>query len=312
MPQKGVIEKAEKTAGDFLWMPEVTTPFYDILKSVLQTGKFIGAVVVAGFGVFMFYTIFMEVFRLTKSPFVAGVGALVLIAVGTSVLLLIIVAIGFVFSPITLFGIPIFRSYPNTCPPTHPELNGLLCYKPCPSGRHRVSDVCWADTQDNGIGTPVGLEPCPNGWNNWGLICNRVEYAGGWFPIIKTIGRLDGGGVCPGPQDAGGLPGFDDWYRRWKDAKDKKPRTKKKCMEPSGAHDGERSCEEQKLVENAVHTERVDGLCYRQCPKGMTYVPGMPYLCVKQESNGKPMRLDYYDADSKIPTLVQLFGFINF
>jgi len=141
MPQKGVIEKAEKTAGDFLWMPEVTTPFYDILKSVLQTGKFIGAIVVAGFGVFMFYTIYMEVFRLTKSPFVAGVGALVLIAVGTSVLLLIIVAIGFVFSPVTLFGIPIFRSYPNTCPPTHPELNGLLCYKPCPSGRHRVSDV---------------------------------------------------------------------------------------------------------------------------------------------------------------------------
>jgi hypothetical protein len=311
MPQKGVVEKTEETMGEFLWMPEVATPFYDILKSLLQTAKFIGSLLAAGFLFFIYISMVMD---LRKTPYpwsISLVGPLVLIFVGTSVLLLIIIGIGFVFSPIKLFGYTILSSYPYTCPPTHPELNGLLCYKPCPSGRHRVSDVCWADTQENGIGTPVGLEPCPDGWNNWGLICNHVEYAGGWFPIIKTVGRLDHGGVCPGPEDAGGLPGFDDWYRRWKAAFDKKPRTKKKCLEPTGAHDGERSCDEQKLVENAVHTERVDGLCYKPCPSGMTHVPGMPYLCVKQESNGKPMRLDYYDADSKIPSMIQLFGFIN-
>jgi hypothetical protein len=51
------------------------------------------------------------------------------------------------------------------------------------------------------------------------------------------------------------LPGFDDWYKRWKAAADKSPRTKKKCAEPAGAHDKERSCEEEKLIRGAEHTE---------------------------------------------------------
>jgi hypothetical protein len=122
---------------------------------------------------------------------------------------------------------------------------------------------------------------------------------------------LDNGGVCPGPRDAGGLPQFDGWYKRWKGAFDKKPRTAKKCSEPPGAHGDERTCDEEKLVKEGIHTDRVDGMCYKPCPPGMTHVPLMPYLCVKKESNGKPMRLDYYDADSKVPSMIQLFGFLN-
>jgi hypothetical protein len=322
MPKKGVVEKTEDTMGDFLWMPDVVAPLYDILKSLSQTAKFIGSVLVGGFTVFIYISMVMD---LKKTPYpwtISLVAPLVIIFVGASVLLLIVIAIGFVFSPLTLFGYPILTSYPYTCPPTHPELNGLLCYKPCPSGRHRVSDVCWADTQENGVGTPIGLEPCPDGWNNWGLVCqnpihcdpidtSHFPWTGGGCHGGELVGRLDHGGVCPGPEDAGGLPGFDDWYKRWKAASAKKARTKKKCSEPATAHDGERSCEEQTLVEKAVHTERIDGLCYKPCPSGMTHVPGMPYLCVKQESDGKPMRLDYYDSDSKVPTLVQLFGRFN-
>ena len=332
MPKKGVIEKAVETAGDFLWMPDVVTPLYDILKSLSDTARIIGSLVVGGFMVFMLFTIFLELRKLPLPPVMAGVGALVLVVVAVVVVLVIVVAIGYAFSPITLFGIPIFRSYPNTCPPTHPELHGLLCYKPCPSGRHRVSDVCWADSVSIGIGTPVGLEPCPDGWNTFLVFCHKPIKC---FSIEDCFnrgrcgcsggdlkGRLDNGGVCPGPQDAGGLPGFDDWYTRWKAAADKSPRTKKKCSEPPGAHNNERSCEEEKLVDGAEHVEWLNifgtgnrdikpGMCYKKCPKGMTHVPLMPYLCVTAEADGKPMRLDYYDADSKIPSLVQLFGRIN-
>ena len=332
MPKKGVVEKTEDTMGDFLWMPEVFTPLYDILKSLTQTAKIVGVIIVGGFLLYIYLSMVMDL-RRTPYPMSISLGApLVIIIIGIACLLAIIIAIGFVFSPLTLFGFPILTSYPNTCPPTHPELNGLLCYKPCPSGRHRVGDVCWADSTENGIGTPVGLSPCPDGWNNWGLVCQkpiscfsiedcfnhgRCGCSGG-----ELWGRLNDGGVCPGPQDAGGLPGFDDWYKRWKGANEKTARTKKRCSEPAGAHDGERSCEEQKLVEDAKHTVWLNifasdnrdikpGMCYKPCPSGMTQVPLMPYLCVHKESDGKPMRLDYYDADSKIPTMVQLFGFIN-
>ena len=321
MPKKGVIEKTEATMGDFLWMPDVVTPLYDIMKSLLQTAKIVGLFVISGFIAFVYYSLVID---LRKTPYPWTISLIVpaiAIIIAIIIVLIVIVAIGYFFAPLKIFGIPILTSYPYTCPPTHPELNGLLCYKPCPAGRHRVSDVCWADSKENGLGTAVGLEPCPDEWNNWGLVCQHPISCYSIDDCFKhgkcgcsggeLVGRLDHGGVCPGPEDAGGLPYFDDWYKRWKTAFDKKPRTKKKCSEPPGVHDNERSCDEEKLVTTGVHTERVDGMCYKPCPSGMSHVPGMPYLCVKTESNGKPMRLDYYDADSKVPSLIQLFGAFN-
>jgi len=322
MPKKGVVEKTEDTMGDFLWMPDVVSPLYDIMKTLSQTARIVVTLVVGFMFLLTWYGMYKEAKLAGYQTGVAVIVPPISIAIGGFIILSILVLFGAMVSPLEIFGFPILNTYPNTCMATHPELHGLLCYKPCPSGRHRVGDVCWADTQENGVGTPIGLEPCPDGWNNWGLVCqnpihcdpidtSHFPWTGGGCHGGELVGRLDHGGVCPGPEDAGGLPGFDDWYKRWKAASAKKARTKKKCSEPATAHDGERSCEEQTLIEKAVHTERIDGLCYKPCPSGMTHVPLMPYLCVKQESDGKPMRLDYYDADSKVPTLIQLFGRFN-
>jgi len=317
MPKKGVIEKTQEKAGAFLWMPDVVAPLYDIMKSVSTAARTMLILVVTGFVVLTYYGFVQEARKAGNTLGFSLVAPAVGLLVGGSILLLFIVLFGSAFSPVGLFGFPILSTYPNTCPNTHPTRDGLLCYKPCPSGRHRVGDVCWADTKENGAGTPLGLEKCPDGWNNWGLVCQEPIRCGlkdGWLLQCtggNLKGRLDNGGNCPGPQDAGGLPAYDDWYDRWKKAFDKKPRTSKKCSEPTGAHGDERTCEEEKLVKEGVHTDRVDGLCYKPCPEGMAHVPLMPYLCIKREADGKPMRLDYYDADSKVPSMVQLFGFFN-
>lgn len=317
MPKKGIIEKTEEKAGAFLWMPDIVTPLYDIMKAVSTAARTMLILLFTGFLMLTYYGYVQEAKRagfVGTMPWVApAVGMLV----AGALILLFLILFGAAFSPLGLFGYPILSTYPNTCPTTHPERDGLLCYKPCPSGRHRVGDVCWADTKENGLGTPVGLEKCPDGWNNWGLVCQEPIRCGlkdGWLLQCtggNLKGRLDHGGNCPGPEDAGGLPNYDNWYDRWSTANAKKKRTKKECNEPTGAHGDERTCDEETLVKQGVHTERVDGMCYKPCPEGMTHVPLMPYLCVKRESDGKPMRLDYYDADSKVPSMIQLFGFFN-
>ena len=130
---------------------------------------------------------------------------------------------------------------PFTCPPSKPDLDTGLCYVKCRTGYRGVGPVCWAETIEIGIGTPVGLEPCPDGWNNDGLVCREPigchsiddcvwrGKCGCWGGGLR--GRLDNGGVCPGP----GGDAFKD---------------------------------------------KVDGLCYKQCPKDKPkHLPGMPYLC---------------------------------
>lgn len=328
MPKKGVIEKTQETAASFLWMPDIITPLYDILKSVSTALRTVLVIVVGLFIILTYYGFVQEARKAGNTLGFSLVAPAVGLLVGGSILLLFIVLFGSAFSPVGLFGYPILSTYPNTCPPSHPERNGLLCYKRCPTGRHRVGDVCWADTKEIGIGTPVGLEKCPDGWNTFLVFCQepiKWELRYGWLYVPsggKVTGRLDNGGNCPGPQDAGGLQNYDGWYDRWSKARAKKPRTAKKCSEPPGAHGDERTCDEEKLVKEGVHTEWLNifangnrdikpGMCYKPCPKGMTHVPLMPYLCIKQEADGKPMRLDYYDADSKVPSMVQLFGFFN-
>lgn len=131
------------------------------------------------------------------------------------------------------------------CPPDKPDLDSGLCYPACDPGFKGVGPVCWAETKNVGVGIPVGLEPCPDGWNNDGLICREPitnDCSWKWLGVCwgrlrggRLRGRLDGGGVCAGP---GALS--DD------------------------------------------HPDRIAGLCYRRCPADLPVrVPGMPYLCSK-------------------------------
>ena len=323
MPEKGTIEKTQDTMQSFLWMPAITEPIGDILTSLFSTAKAITGVLIGGFVILTYYGFVKEARAAGNTLGFSLVAPAVGMAVGGAILMLFILMFGAWFTPLNIGGFNIFTMYPNTCPPDHPELDGALCYKACPANRHRVGDVCWADTHQNGMGTPIGLEPCPDGWNNWGLVCqnpircdpidtSKMPWTGGQCHGGELVGRLDHGGVCPGPEDAGSLDGFDAWYKKWSGLNGKKPRSKKKtCTEAPNAHSGERSCQEEDFVKAAKHTERVDGMCYKPCPDGMVHVPLMPYLCVKKEADGKPMRLDYYDADSKVPSMIQLFGRFN-
>ena len=143
----------------------------------------------------------------------------------------------------SLFGQEILSWTPKTCRPTE-ELDAGLCYKKCDQGYNGVGPVCWAESQSRGVGTPVGLEPCPDGWNNDGLVCReplrwdscKSKFFGlcvGGLRGGRLKGRLDNGGVCPGP---------------------------------SGKE----------------YTEKVSGLCYKKCPEHLPeYIKGMPYLCYR-------------------------------
>jgi hypothetical protein len=139
-------------------------------------------------------------------------------------------------------GTEILQTTPNSCPPDRPELDGGLCYPRCREGYHGVGPVCWVNSYNRGAGTVIGLEPCPDGWSNDGLICREPigchsigdcfmhGQCGCWGGRLK--GRLDGGGVCPGPQ-------------------------------------------------GNEYTEKQWGMCYKKCPKDYPVTnAGVPYLCL--------------------------------
>jgi hypothetical protein len=177
----------------------------------------------------------------------------------------------------SLFGKELINISPfeETCRPDQ-EMDAGLCYTKCKTGYHGVGPGCWADTQDIGIGTVIGLEDCPKGWYTEGLLCREPVTGGGcstycdgnWNsndggfchtrcdPIVggRLKGRLDNGGICPGPQ------GGD------------KP-------------------------------DRVDGMCYGGCPKNLPkHLPGMPYLCYIGGD------LSYTRGVGKIPSLARVVG----
>lgn len=148
-----------------------------------------------------------------------------------------------IFKHLRLFGGEVYSLTPYTCPPNKPDLDAGLCYVKCRDGFRGVGPVCWAITQGIGVGTPVGLEPCPDGWANDGLTCREpiscksisdcFSGRGCGCSGGNVKGRLNNGGVCPGPSG--------DEYK-----------------------------------------DKVDGLCYKQCPKEYPeHVKGMPYLCYK-------------------------------
>jgi hypothetical protein len=171
-------------------------------------------------------------------------------------------------------GVEVFSIFPNSCPGDRLDKDAGLCYVPCRSGFKGVGPVCWAESRNVGVGKPVGLEPCPPGWNNDGLICreplrwNPCAWRGlfkecwGGLEGGKLRGRLNNGGICDYPQDRSKLPG---WLR-----------------------DGK-------------HPEKIAGLCYKKCPAEYPQrIPGMPYLCYK----GGP--LSYGRGVGTVPCIVRL------
>jgi hypothetical protein len=174
---------------------------------------------------------------------------------------------GLSWTQVRVGGTALASMTPDTCPKDKPEYDAGLCYPKCRDGYHGIGPVCWADTHNIGVGTPVGLEPCPDGWEDWGLVCHEPISCSGdaWKPVWdpghwrcrggNVEGRLNHGGICPGPG------GGDD------------------------------------------HTDKVDGLCYLQCPEDLpSHVPGMPYLCYKGGD------LSYGRGVGKVPGLFQFLS----
>ena len=170
-------------------------------------------------------------------------------------------------------GYEIYSATPHTCRPDKPSLEAGLCYQACREGYHGVLDRCWVDSVNVGTGTPVGLEPCPDGWDNDGLTCRnpircdpiqchsvsdcftrgKCGCTGGGCRGGQIKGRLDNGGVCPGP---------------------------------GGGND---------------HTDKKDGLCYVKCPAKLpNRIPGMPYMCYK---GGE---LSYSRGVGDIPSIIRI------
>lgn len=180
-------------------------------------------------------------------------------------------------------GVEVYSTTPDTCPPDKSDLDAGLCYVPCRAGYKGVGPVCWAESENIGVGKPIGLEPCPDGWSNDGLICREpIRCASGWAFFTEGCsggrlrGRLDGGGICDYPQDRTKLPG---WLYRDATADEKKA--------------------DPKVKQIATHPDRVDGLCYKKCPADKPVrIPGMPYLCYK----GGP--LSYGRGVGSVPALI--------
>jgi hypothetical protein len=174
----------------------------------------------------------------------------------------------------------------NTCGPNE-SLEAGLCYTPCRPGFYGRLTMCVAESHNRGVGTVLGLEDCPSGYNPEGLICREPLQGGdcktwwdgcasrapGWLgggciggakteckPITggRLKGRLDGGGKCPGPQ------GGD------------KP-------------------------------HRYQGMCYSRCPEDKPVpMEGLPYLCYK----GGPLMYDR--GVGKVPYMVRVAGKYGF
>jgi hypothetical protein len=237
---------------------------------------------------------------------------------------IVFLVIAWWMSPMKFFGQEVVSSAPNSCVGENGSLEGGLCYKHCRDGFHGFGVRCYANTYGIGIGTVVGLEPCPNGWNSTFLTCNEPitwdncgfkDLFGTCWPKAsggRIIGRLDNGGVCPGPQDFGDktIRVDDSWvnaYRRWKASYEKPDPVKgpdgKMESLSEALKQGHKTCEDIAIAKEGEHTEKIDGLCYRKCPADYpNHVPGMPYLCYK---GGE---LSYHRGGGDIPPMFRLLG----
>lgn len=230
-------------------------------------------------------------------------------------LFIVFLVVAWYISPVKLFGIEIMSTTPNTCVGQKSSLEAGLCYNNCKPGFHGALTGCYADSVNVGTGTVVGLEPCTGDYRTEGLLCSSVRWNScKWNTVIGCIGgfdgnvygRLDSGGVCPGPQDFGG--DFDTEYKEWKRMHDKPdptidPTTKLPETDEEAAAAGHKTSGDIAALGTDKHTKKEGGMCYKECPPEYPErIPGMPYLCYK----GGPLSYDRGVGD--IPRLFRLFG----
>jgi hypothetical protein len=289
-----------KTFVSYIFPPELWTPFTSIFSGAGNIGLYILGFLFWVTITFYFFSTWYKSYKLTGSLATFPIGVLVLILV----ILLIIVVLWFFIGDVSVFGYTLFGMY--KCPSDHPDKNAGLCYVNCDAGYHGRGPVCWADTVSRGIGTPAGLAPCRDGYRTEGLICSSV----GWNSckyntIIGCIGgfdgdfygRMDDGGVCPGPSDFGGdLGAYDGNYRNYIASTDP---DKEKSVHP----------EATPLV-NTPPIGRIHppNMCYKKCPDGgWTPIDGMPYLCIRTKpGTNDAIPLSYGRGVGRIPHWVQI------
>jgi hypothetical protein len=263
-----------KTVVSYLFPSEFWTPFADFFLGAGET-------MVAVISVLLWITFAVYFFSAWYQSYKAS-GNIAMFPWGVFVLFLVLLIILICFSSsvsdISVFGYNLFGM--SKCPSDHPDKDAGLCYIKCDPGYHGVGPVCWADTISRGIGTPAGLAPCRDGYRTEGLICSSV----GWNSCkYKTIigcigglegdfyGRMDDGGVCPGPSDFGGdLGAYDGNYKNYLNSTtpDKE----------NGVHP------EATPLFNTPPIGRIHppNMCYKKCPDGgWTHIDGMPYLCIR-------------------------------
>jgi hypothetical protein len=296
--------------SELLFPSEIWSPIGDILGSEL------GLVTVFLTGCGIVYVALTYVEKTREIPGAWNPWVIFWIVV---IVLIIFLVVAWSLSPLKLFGIEVFSSAPNTCVGIKGSLEGGLCYENCKDGYHGFGVRCYINTVDNGPGTIIGLEPCPENtdgqgdWTNMGLTCSRwkrqchhwgVEgIATWWTGCVETVGRLDHGGVCPGPQD---FDWSEEKYPEWKRANDKADPT----VGPDGKMEtaaqaaalNHKNCADIDEVKKRPHTEKIDGMCYKPCPKGLRHIPGMPYLCAKEGD------LSYDRGGGIAPPAFRFFG----
>ena len=258
-----------KTFVSYVFPSELWTPFTSIFSGAGDIGLYILGVLFWVTIAFYFFSTWYQSYKASGSPstFPIGVGILLL------VLFILLICFSSSLGDLSVFGYNLFGV--NKCPSDKPDMNSGLCYTNCDAGYHGRGPVCWADTVSRGIGTPVGLAPCRDGYRTEGLICSSVGWDSCRYNTIigciggftgDIYGRLDSGGVCPGPSDFGGdLNAFDGNYRNYIHSTDP---NKEKGVHPE--------------VSPLIDGTNIGNMCYNRCPEGgWTHVPSMPYLCIR-------------------------------
>ena len=230
-------------------------------------------------------------------------------------LFVLFLLVAWYISPVKIFGVEIMSTTPETCTGQKSSLEAGLCYNNCKPGYHGAMTSCYADSVNIGVGTPVGLEPCGDEYRTEGLVCSNIRWDGCKHNTVigcigglvgDMYGRLNNGGVCPGPSDFGG--DFDTEYRKWKRANDKgdpvvDPVTGKTETPAQAAAANHKTPEDIAFLGEDKHTNKIDGLCYKKCPAEYPVsMPGFPYLCYK----GGELLYDRGVGDP--PRLFRLFG----